>query len=256
MLTGNQFKWRSTEGLRTALTGLFVLVVVANLAEAFAYIHRIHVIDRLQDGTATVSDGQHADELVHTAGFVALSLVLTIAVVFIVWQWRTAKNAEILGRTNARYGPGWSIGAWFIPLANLVIPVEIMQDLWRSSDPESSPRDWRRGPRSVLVGCWWAAIIVSGLFGRGTTDRSTLSGLRSADNRATFGVSMISVAAILALAVVRSITARQIALRASLADTNSSAAEVRCASCGKEYIAGTVLCPECLSTDFRPIAET
>ena len=31
---------------------------------------------------------------------------------------------------------------------------------------------------------------------------------------------------------------------------------VRCASCGEEYIAGTVLCPECLSRDLRPLAGT
>ena len=91
----------------------------------------------LQDGTATLRDGRHADDLVRTAGLVPWVSVLTIAVVCIVWQWRTAKNAQDMGRTDGRYGAGWSIGGWFIPLANLGIPVEIMQVLWRSSDPAS-----------------------------------------------------------------------------------------------------------------------
>jgi len=245
-------RWRSTDGLRTALTGLFVLVVVVNLVGAIAYNHRIQVIDRFRSGTATVSDGQHADDLVHVAGLVGLSMVLVIGVVFIVWQWRTAKNAEFLGRVDARYTPGWSIGAWFIPFANLAIPVMIMQDLWRASDPES-PRDvWRQGRRSALVGWWWATMLVAFFFGRWTEDRSTLSALRSADSRAIVGLMITSVGAILALVVVRRITARQLALKTLLVDAGSYPAGVRCASCGAAYIAGTAVCPECSSTDLRP----
>jgi hypothetical protein len=260
--TGNQSKWRSTEGLRTALSGLFLLVVVASVASGVAHLHRAGVIDRISNGTATLREARRADDLVRTATLIALSLLVAAGVVFIVWQWRTAKNAEVLGRTGARYGAGWSIGGWFIPLANLVIPVLIIQDLWRSSDPDPSLVGWRSRPRSALVGWWWAAIVLGGLAGRSAnaTDTSSLSDLRSAETRAAFGVLLFAVAAILAIAVVRTITSRQIALRASLAQTDSRdsapwAAGVRCVSCGSEYIAGTTLCADCMGTDLQPIAE-
>ena len=70
---------------------------------------------------------------------------LAIVVLFIVWQFRAAKNNEALDRRGARFGPGWSIGAWFIPLANLVIPVMIIQDLWRGATPSTERGDlaWR-----------------------------------------------------------------------------------------------------------------
>ena len=44
-----------------------------------------------------------------------------IGVVFIIWQFRHAKNAQVLGARGG-LGPGWAIGGWFIPLANYVLP--------------------------------------------------------------------------------------------------------------------------------------
>ena len=67
-----------------------------------------------------------------------LALFVATATVFIIWQFRSAKNNEVLGRIHPRYTPGWSIGGWFIPFANLVIPVRIFQDLWQGSDPENA----------------------------------------------------------------------------------------------------------------------
>ena len=260
--TGNQSKWRATEGLRTALSGLFVLVVVGCLASGFAHQHRASVIARIKAGTATLREAQHADDLVRAATLVGLCFAVATGVVFILWQWRSAKNAEAFGQTAARYRPGWSIGGWFVPLANFVIPVLIMQDLWRSSDPHLSPEDGRRRPRSALVGWWWAAFVVACWAARGAdaTDTSSLSDLRAADNNATLAVALLAVAAILAIAVVRSITARQVALRVWRAESDwssasASGAGVRCATCAAEYITGTVLCPDCLGTDLQPIAE-
>jgi protein-S-isoprenylcysteine O-methyltransferase Ste14 len=213
----NQSPWHPTEGLRTALTWLFVVVALTNLVSALAHFHRSGVIGRLRDGTATLREARRADDLVGAASIAVLSLILMAGIVFIVWQWRTAKNAASLGRTDPRYEPGWSIGGWFIPFGNLVIPVLIMQDLWRSADPESPRDDWRSGPRSALIGWWWGAFIVAGLISRTSVfGRSSLSGLQAADTRASFGAVVAAIAAILAIAVVRSLTARQTALRASL----------------------------------------
>ena len=64
--------------------------------------------------------------------------LVATAIVFIIWQLRSAKNNEVLGRIQPRYTSGWSIGGWFIPFANLVIPVRILQDLWQGSDPRTA----------------------------------------------------------------------------------------------------------------------
>jgi Domain of unknown function (DUF4328) len=137
-------------------------------------------------------------------------------VLFIIWMFRSAKNHEALGSTGARFGPGWSIGSWFIPLANFVIPVLIMQDLWRGSDVGRGrdDRNWRAASRSSLVGAWWAFWVASFLRYAATNaafhGNSSLDHIKRSNFVALVGVVATGVAAILAIFVVRGLTRRQL----------------------------------------------
>jgi hypothetical protein len=138
------------------------------------------------------------------------------AVLLIVWMWRSAHNALALGRTGARLSPGWSIGAWFVPLANLVLLYLIYSDLWRSSDPDSPRGDgWRARPGSALVRCFWGlyvvgyallfcavALAVGGVVGEATTRALLVT-----------GGALSAAAALLNILVVRDVTARQEAMQ-------------------------------------------
>lgn len=108
------------------------------------------------------------------------------------------------------------MGDWrmFIPLANLAIPVLVIQDLWRGSSdiiPRGDMR-WRIANRSALVGWWWAALVVSiprSNFGAGSRAASELDDLRT-----TASVDLVCMlagvaAAVLAILVVRRLAARQ-----------------------------------------------
>jgi hypothetical protein len=148
--------------------------------------------------------------------FVLLSLA--IFVVFIIWLFRAAKNNEALGRVNPRFGPGWAIGSWFIPLANLVIPVLIVSDIWRGSDP-SVPRgdpNWRRAPAGPIVYLWWAAYLVMtiprGFTGIGKNEQgrfTKVSDLRRSDILELIAAIGAIAAGALAITMVRQLAARQ-----------------------------------------------
>ena len=147
------------------------------------------------------------------AGLVGIWLLLLIAtaVVFIIWLWRCAKDSELLGRENPRFRAGWTIGSWFIPLANFVIPVLIVQDLWRASTPRSTPgSSWRSEKGSSLVGWWWALFVAASLVSRAGSgfDDDTIDGLRSSDQAALSGYLVLAVAAFLAIRVVIQLTRR------------------------------------------------
>src|SRR5262249_60373252 len=76
--------------------------------------------------------------------------------------YRAAKNNEALGRMNPRLGPGWAIGGWLIPIANLVIPFIIMDDVWRGADP-SIPRgdpSWRRSSTLAAIWAWLVTAVI------------------------------------------------------------------------------------------------
>ena len=72
-------------------------------------------------------------------GIVSL-LSFAILVLIIIWTYRATKNNEALGRMYPRLKPGWAIAGWLIPLANAVIPLLILQDLWRGSERDDEAR--------------------------------------------------------------------------------------------------------------------
>jgi hypothetical protein len=207
--------WRRLDGLKTSLVVLFALTAAASLAVVGALTNRLQVIDDIKNASSfatqsLVERADAADDAVATASGVWLVLVLATGIVFIIWMWRAAKNAGFLGRTSPRFGPGWRIGAWFIPFANLVIPVLIVQDLWRATTPGTSlGAAWRNEPRSALVGWWWALLILGGVLGRATSQSGTsLDDVRTQDQTALAGFVVTAGAAVLAIAVVVSLTGR------------------------------------------------
>ena len=169
------------------------------------------------DRTAAWRDSaSRADDLV-TAAVVLYAIVsVAIGIVFMVWLWRAAKNNEALGRDHPRLAPGWAIGGWFIPCANSVIPVLMVQDLWRGSNVSIARGEdrWRIADRSALVGWWWGALLLTLLrVGGGSTGGSPNADLRELRESDAFGIAgMIAamVAAVLGILVVRAVTSRQV----------------------------------------------
>lgn len=208
-------RWYSTLGLRTALSWLLGLEAVTSLLVIIAIGNRLSVIDRAQAGTASFTEAQDADDFVTAASVVFVAVAIAVLVTMIVWQWRSAKNAEALGRVDLRLTPGWSIGGWFIPVANFVIPVRVMQDLWQSGDPDATRRTpWQALRRSTLVGWWWALFLAGALIARTNNgDGSTLDEIRTSNQIALASQVCFAAAAVLAIFVVQSITRRQEAAR-------------------------------------------
>jgi Domain of unknown function (DUF4328) len=86
---------------------------------------------------------------------------LATAVGFLVWFHRAYTNLPALGIEPLPYATGWTIGAWLVPLLNLVRPKQIMDTIWRGSDPDRPPFDpfWHRArcPSCCTCGgpCSW-----------------------------------------------------------------------------------------------------
>lgn len=89
----------------------------------------------------------------------ALALIAVYLVVFLGagvefsrWMYRVTKNCEALGAGFNR-SAGWAVASFFIPIANLFVPY------WHMSEIASWARF--RDPKSVGIGVWWTAWIVS-----------------------------------------------------------------------------------------------
>ncbi len=104
------------------------------------------------------------DESVAAAllAIVELALFVACAVVFLVWLYRASGNARALGARDMMVSPGWAVGWYFVPLANLGMPYVTMRDLWKAS---ARPRDWQVESAPVTIALWWACWIVANATG-------------------------------------------------------------------------------------------
>ncbi|MET0627575.1 MAG: DUF4328 domain-containing protein [Acidimicrobiia bacterium] len=227
---GRPLYWHPLDGLRTAIVALLACVGVAALASIATLVNRISAVHTFQDRPqfATAQDVLDADDAVSGAVAIWLLLFIATAVVFIIWQFRVAKNIEFLGRDRERFAPGWSIGAWFIPLANFVIPLLIFQDFWRATTPGTAPgSDWRDRRGSWLLGIWWAALLIGnmGRFSASSDDdierfgSRTLDSVVTADTVAAVALAISVIAVVLAIMVVVQLTRRA---NARLADAGGA----------------------------------
>jgi hypothetical protein len=205
--------------LTTALTALFWVIVAANAVFLIVLLNQRAVGEDEYDQLLPDLDRvDAADNAVAGAAVAVFMLTIAIAVLFIIWMWRAANNNEALGRRNPRLSDGWAIGGWFIPVANFVLPILIMQDLWRGSDP-SVPRDhpdWRQARGSGLIGVWWGLLVASvvGRFASRTNanaagDFESFSDFRAGNSLAVIATLFAIAAGVLAISVVRRLARRQ-----------------------------------------------
>ena len=194
-------------GIAMALMILLAIAGVAALAVTAALSNRASVLD----GAFVDQELSDADDFAAVAFLLYVLALVATGVLWIIWQFRHAKNAEALGKRDG-LGPGWAIGGWFVPLASAVIgPLQLQQSA-KASDPDG------RGRVPGVLYVWWALWVVqalvgvgSGRFGLGSQvgDDVDVEEFRSSDQLASFGMFVTAVAAVAAIVMVRQLTKRQ-----------------------------------------------
>jgi hypothetical protein len=87
---------------------------------------------------------------------------LATGITFLMWVYRMNKNTHACGAADLSYTPGWAVGWFFIPLANLVMPCLVVQEIYRAS---RHPVQWKQVSCSLLVTAWWICWVVGALVG-------------------------------------------------------------------------------------------
>ncbi|MFI8961263.1 DUF4328 domain-containing protein [Streptomyces sp. NPDC053493] len=145
---------RNPNGLSYAVVSLLGATAVVDV---FAFLAALALrADPVPEGSA--------DLIVALVSVVQLLLLVATVVVWIVWFHRTRQNAQVWAPDLHSRGPGWAIGAWFIPFANLWIPRNIAAEIWRASRRLPYAPD-APGELGLLNG-WWALFVLQGLVDR------------------------------------------------------------------------------------------
>jgi Domain of unknown function (DUF4328) len=86
-------------------------------------------------------------------GALAALLGLATELTWLFWQHRVTRNVWARGRP-IKTSPGWAVGWWFIPIANLWMPAVAVYRVFRAS----VGRGYRGGV--WLISAWWTAYIL------------------------------------------------------------------------------------------------
>ncbi|MDH2391835.1 DUF4328 domain-containing protein [Streptomyces sp. HNM0663] len=205
---------RSPIGLSRAAAALLWAVIAADVCALLASVNLRRLAVAMTDGEASAISEQEAEladlMMVGTSLFQVLA-TLAATVLFIIWFFRVRKNAGVFAPGLMTRGPGWAIGAWFIPIANLWLPRGIAVETWRASRPDAHAPDHSQPHTSLNL--WWTAWVVTLVFGRYASriyDRAeTAEEIRHAAGLAAVSCLLDIVAAVLAVLFVRRLTAMQ-----------------------------------------------
>ena len=121
-------------------------------------------------------------EFAHVAGLIALNdysagnaafvygiLALTYLLVFLasivfvgMWIHRAHANLFAAGIDGLQFTPGWSVGWFFVPVANLFKPFKAMRELWNASH-NLKDNFGEESPESLKI--WWGTYLAGNILG-------------------------------------------------------------------------------------------
>ncbi|MCK6547175.1 DUF4328 domain-containing protein [Myxococcota bacterium] len=134
------------------------------------------------------------------AGGLQIAVYVVTVVLWCLWTHRAASNVRVWAR-DLEYTPGWAVGWYFIPFANLIKPLHAMREIYNASDRERT--SYLAADVPMLTG-WWGLWVANNLIGN-------LSARLDSPVLSIAGCVVGVFSAIAAIGVVRAVNARQLA---------------------------------------------
>jgi hypothetical protein len=210
---GGEGEARPTGGLARAVVVLLGLTAALAVLTAATRVGLIARLDDFRQGRGAAATVQDASNVVDGFAITTFVLVLITAVVWITWQHRAHAALPALSVVGRRFTPGWVVAWWLIPVANFVMPLLTVAELWKATDPEAGPADWAARPIPALLGLWWACCLLRfPVLGAVASGIGTGQDLDALTARAGVGIAsdlVMAVAAVLAIVLVRRIEERR-----------------------------------------------
>jgi hypothetical protein len=179
------------------IAALSVLALISDVLEIRLY-GKVIAGDDVSDQQLDFNDIRVA--IVGMLQFLAL---IGGAITFILWLYRAYQNTDAVSPGTRRYGRGWAIGGWFVPVLAWWRPKQVINDVWRAGG-QSEP--------SGLLAAWWTMWVIAAtgdrIGGRMVMNAETPDAYRDAAIAYVVIDLLFAVSAILAIKVASVLTSR------------------------------------------------
>lgn len=212
-MAGEQRQYRDPRRLTQWLCWLLIACILIFFLTGFNALVQALVIGAIRDGSipsrpvmviATEANALRRGTFDDVAALVLLSTVI----LWLTWIYRMCANAHALGGHGLRFTPGWAVGWYLVPIANLWAPYQTMSEIWRAS---KNPTRWQQETADKRMLWWWLTWLACTIVGSIHVDGPPAGyGLLILSEQLTVVFSLLGVVStILAFLVVRQIGAFQ-----------------------------------------------
>lgn len=138
-----------------ALTWLYVALAALSLLHTIWEMALGHgIVDAIHDPDP---DGTYSERFY----WAVFGITIPVLIVNGIWIYRAAATAQALDPVPGAVSPRWSVGWYFVPIANLWMPLRAMRETWASAVGTGWPLY-----TPALLTVWWIAWVVSSVLGR------------------------------------------------------------------------------------------
>ena len=131
---------------------------------------------------------------------VRVVFAIFLGITFLKWIYRTNFNLRALSQEQMSFTPGWSVGWYFVPIANLFKPYQAMKEIWAIAHRRTPSYD-------SILGWWWFLWITSSILNRKSLKESlTADDARSYVNAAILDIASNAVDIILTIIAISLVT--------------------------------------------------
>lgn len=185
--------------------GLWItMIVFGAIAAIGALFHSNYsqIVSEVENGTASLDDYNDAVSKVNAIAGLEAIVGIAIFVLLIIWLYRMTVNARSVG-APLRFSNGMTIGSFFIPVANAIIPAMILEDVRQSL----ASRGLLASSSKTQLRLWWWLYVVGALMSRAgngqTSTATTIESVQNGNSMALAAQGMLVVAMVFGVITIR-----------------------------------------------------
>jgi hypothetical protein len=156
------------------------------------------------------------DTFIAFGAFLFLAGIVVI-ILLMIWMNSAHKTTQQFWSGPRSWSSGWTVGGWFIPLANLIIPKLVLTEIEKLA---LAPRtagavgaDWRSRRSSAIGWLWWIGLVVGLVVNNvgtslGNEVDSSAGEIRASYALSAVGCALVAIASVFGALYVRRISSR------------------------------------------------
>jgi hypothetical protein len=160
------------QGFFWAMCGLSIVAVLLAVGNLLAFNTWWDTPIGSREEDDALDDWERVEDALQAAGGLMVLVGVVVFVLLLIWANSAHKASQELWHGERKWTSGWSVGSWFIPFGNAVIPKMVLNEIERIAfSPRSGGRvanDFRSTSTSIVGWVWWLASILGyalNLFG-------------------------------------------------------------------------------------------